>query len=202
MLAVYPPSTARSAGDLMGYVYLYYGTGGGKTANALGLALRSVGHDRRVVIIQFMKYWTDIGEYKVRERLKPNYEIYQFGNPGWIGPAEEGGEMHSGGMTLEVRGPNESDRAQARKAIEFSEKILTEDMLELLILDEACLAVHLGLLPEEDLLKILQRIPERTDVVLTGRYAPKKVIDRADFVNEIVERKSPKNFVMTRGIQY
>ncbi|HJW65296.1 MAG TPA: cob(I)yrinic acid a,c-diamide adenosyltransferase, partial [Candidatus Bathyarchaeia archaeon] len=40
----------------MGYVYLYVGTGGGKTANALGLALRSVGHNKSVVIIQFFKW--------------------------------------------------------------------------------------------------------------------------------------------------
>ncbi|MCW4034018.1 MAG: cob(I)yrinic acid a,c-diamide adenosyltransferase, partial [Candidatus Bathyarchaeota archaeon] len=47
----------------MGYIYLYTGTGGGKTANALGLALRSVGHRRRVVLIQFLKWWKNTGEY-------------------------------------------------------------------------------------------------------------------------------------------
>ena len=186
----------------MGYTYLYYGTGGGKTANALGLALRSVGHGRRVVIIQFMKYWTDIGEYKVMERLKPFYEIHQFGTPGWIGPAEEGGEIRSGGMTLEVRGANESDRVQARKGLEFARKTLTEDEPDLLILDEICLAVHFGILYNEDVLNLLDKIPAKTDVVITGRYATREIIDRADFVNEIVEKKSPKKFVMTKGIQY
>jgi cob(I)alamin adenosyltransferase len=63
----------------MGYIYLYYGTGGGKTANALGLALRSVGHNKKVVIIQFLKWKKDIGEYLIKERLVPFYEIYQFG---------------------------------------------------------------------------------------------------------------------------
>ncbi len=43
----------------MGYVYLYTGTGAGKTTNALGLALRSVGHRRTVVIIQFLKWWKE-----------------------------------------------------------------------------------------------------------------------------------------------
>jgi ATP:corrinoid adenosyltransferase len=41
-------------GNHMGYIYLYTGTGGGKTTNALGLALRTVGHKRNVIIIQFM----------------------------------------------------------------------------------------------------------------------------------------------------
>lgn len=40
----------------MGFVYLYTGRGAGKTVNALGLALRSVGHKLKVVIIQFSKW--------------------------------------------------------------------------------------------------------------------------------------------------
>ena len=69
----------------MGYIYLYTRTGGGKTANALGLALRSVGHGRKVVIIQFLKWWKNTGEYKIRHKLEPFYEIYLFGRDGWIG---------------------------------------------------------------------------------------------------------------------
>ena len=69
----------------MGHVYLYTGTGAGKTANALGLALRSVGHRHTVVIIQFMKWWKNTGEYKIRNMLKPHYEIYLFGREGWQG---------------------------------------------------------------------------------------------------------------------
>jgi len=55
----------------MGYIYLYTGTGGGKTANALGLALRSVGHNKSVIIIQFLKWKKDIGEYLVKDKLAP-----------------------------------------------------------------------------------------------------------------------------------
>jgi len=51
----------------MGYIYLYTGSGGGKTTNALGLALRSVGHGHKVVIIQFMKWWKNTGEYQNKE---------------------------------------------------------------------------------------------------------------------------------------
>jgi len=72
-------------GEVMGYIYLYTGTGAGKTTNALGLALRSVGHGHKVVIIQFMKWWKKTGEYKIKKKLYPHYEIYQFGRKGWIG---------------------------------------------------------------------------------------------------------------------
>jgi len=51
-------------------------------------------------------------------------------------------------------------------------------------------------------LDLLEDLPKRTDVVLTGRYAPKELIDRADFVNEIRDVKYPKKMVTTKGIQY
>ncbi len=186
----------------MGHIYLYYGTGGGKTANALGLALRSVGHGRRVVIIQFMKWWKNTGEYKIRNRLKPYYEIYQFGRPGWMKFSGEDDEMKIGGVSLKVRNIEDSDRKFAKKALDFSKKIILKNKPYLLILDEVCLAVHSGLLYLEEVLDILEEIPEKTNIVMTGRYASKELIERADFVNEIVDIKSPDNFVSTKGIQY
>lgn len=52
-----------------GMVYMYTGEGEGKTTNALGLALRAVGHGHRVIIIQFMKGRKYIGEYKVKDGI-------------------------------------------------------------------------------------------------------------------------------------
>lgn len=170
----------------MGYIYLYTGTGGGKTTNALGLALRSVGHRRKVVIIQFMKWWKNIGEYKIRKRLAPYYEIYQFGRKGWIGLSNLG----------------EEDKKLAEKGLEFARKIVKEKRPHLLVLDEINLAVHCKLLDVKEVLKFLDSIPKKMDVVLTGRYAPKELIDRADFVNEIRDLKHPKEIPTTKGIQY
>ncbi|HTX44295.1 MAG TPA: cob(I)yrinic acid a,c-diamide adenosyltransferase [Methanocella sp.] len=185
----------------MGHVYLYFGTGAGKTTCALGLALRSVGHGRRVVIVQFMKWWAETGEYKIRERLRPYYEIRQFGRPGWICREAAGGEIHAGGVSLKVRKMDEADKEMAGRGMEFARQALA-DKPGLLVLDEACLAAHMGLVAVEDVLSLLSDIPEDTDVVLTGRFAPKELMDRADFVNEIVSRKAPDKFVTTRGIQF
>ncbi|MEM2118613.1 MAG: cob(I)yrinic acid a,c-diamide adenosyltransferase [Candidatus Bathyarchaeia archaeon] len=170
----------------MGYIYLYTGTGAGKTANALGLALRSVGHKRKVVIIQFLKWWKNTGEYKVRNMLAPYYEIYQFGRKGWIG----------------LGNLNEKDKEMAQKALDFAEKIVEKKKPDLLVLDEINLALYCKLLNIEKVLAFLAKLPEKTDVVLTGRYAPKELMDKADFVNEIIDVKSPKTMVTTRGIQY
>jgi cob(I)alamin adenosyltransferase len=170
----------------MGYIYLYTGTGAGKTTNALGLALRSVGHKRRVVIIQFLKWWRKTGEYKIRNMLSPYYEIYQFGRKGWHGLSNLG----------------EEDKKLAQKALKFAKKIVKEKKPHLLVLDEINLALYCKLLEVKDVLELLDKIPKKTDVVLTGRFAPKELLERADFVNEIVDIKSPKDMVTTKGIQY
>jgi cob(I)alamin adenosyltransferase len=171
---------------MMGYFYLYTGTGAGKTANALGLALRSAGHKRRVVIIQFLKWWKNTGEYKIRDMLAPYYEIYQFGRKGWIGLGNLG----------------EKDRKLAEKALKFAEKIARQEKPDLLVLDEINLALHCKLLEVHEVLELLDKIPEKTDVVLTGRYAPKGFIDKVDFEDEVVDVKYPSEMVTTKGIQY
>jgi cob(I)alamin adenosyltransferase len=170
----------------MGYLYLYSGTGAGKTTNALGLALRSVGHRHKVIIIQFMKWWKNTGEFKIQKMLAPYYEIYQFGRKGWIG----------------LGNLNDADKKLAEKALKFAEKIINEKKPSLLVLDEINLALYCQLLDVREVIDFLNRIPKNIDVVLTGRFAPQELIERADFVNEVKEVKSPKNMVTTIGIQY
>jgi len=170
----------------MGYIYLYTGMGGGKTTNALGAALRSIGHGHKVIIIQFLKWWKNIGEYKIRKKLYPYYEIYQFGRKGWIG----------------LENLDERDKKLAKKGLEFAKKIVKEKKPHLLILDEINLAVHCGLLDVDEVIDFLNHIPKRTDVFLTGRFSPKDLIDRSDFVNEVVDVKHPEKIPTTKGIQY
>ncbi len=170
----------------MGHVYLYTGIGAGKTTNALGLALRSVGHKHRVVIIQFLKWWKNTGEYKIRKMLAPYYEIYQFGRKGWHGLSNLG----------------EEDKELAHEALRFAERIVKEKKPHLLVLDEVNLALHCKLLDIEEILEFLDNLPKETDIVLTGRFAPIELVKRAEFVNEIIAIKYPKKMVTTKGIQW
>ena len=187
------------ATEKMGYIYLYVGTGGGKTANALGLALRSVGHNKRVVIIQFLKWKKDIGEMLVKDKLKPYYEFYQFGREVWLGEKDQTAEF--AGEKFQVEGIKNHDKELAKKGLDFAAKILKEKP-HLLVLDEINLATQWKLLDVKDVLKLLEHVPKETTVVMTGRLAPKELIDRADFVNIVQEVKMPKHFELTEGIQY
>ena len=187
----------------MGHVYLYYGTGGGKTTASLGLALRSLGHGNRVVVVQFLKYWKKTGEYKAAKTLAPLYEIKQFGKPGWIKTGKVGDDVEVGGFKANLRIATVEDKIAAKKALSYAEKVITsEHSPDLIILDEVCLAAQIGIVDTRDVIALLDKLPRGTDAVLTGRYSPKALIDRADFVNEVREVKAPKSFVSTKGIQF
>lgn len=188
---------------VMGHIYLYYGKGGGKTAASLGLAFRSLGHGHNVVVVQFLKYWKKTGEYKAAKTFAPQYEIKQFGRSGWIKTGNTGTEVDLGGFKVSLRSTSDEDKVAANKALRYAEKVIcSEHPPELIILDEVCLAAHIGLIESADVIALLDKLQSGTDAVLTGRYTPKTLIDRADFVNEVREVKAPKAFVSTEGIQY
>ncbi len=156
-------------------VYLWTGHGWGKTTSALGVALRATGHRKKVVMIQFMKGRKYIGEYKSRTRLKPYFEMHQFGKKEFV----------------KISMPSEQDKKLARKGFEFAKKVLKEKKPFLLILDEINIAAAIGLLDVNEILEFLDKVPKTTTVYLTGRYAPKRLMDRADYVTEIMAIKHP-----------
>jgi cob(I)alamin adenosyltransferase len=164
---------------------LYTGDGAGKTANALGLALRCLGHGYKVVIIQFLKWWKNTGEYKFKKLMSDKYEIYQFGRKGWIG----------------LRNLNDKDKLLCQKALNVAKK-KAQEKPKLLVLDEINLALDCKLLDANEVIEFLKSVPKQTNVVLTGRHAPKELIEFSDFVNEIIDIKHPEEIPTTKGIQY
>lgn len=173
---------------MAGQIYLLTGEGAGKTTAALGLAMRSIGHKHKVIVIQFLKWWKQTGEYKIQKMLKPYYTVYQFGRTGWIG----------------LKKLTDEDKKLAKKALKFAVDISKKKKPHLLILDEINLAVYCKLLTTGEVLKAMRDIPSKTVVVFTGRYAPKELIKKADFVNEIRDIKHPfkAGIKAQKGIQY
>lgn len=168
-----------------GLVYIWTGIGAGKTTSALGVALRQAGHKQKAIVIQFMKGRKDIGEYKVRNRLKPYYEIYQFGRKGWVN----------------LKKPSIQDKEIAKKGLAFAYKCLKKKP-HLIVLDEINLAVAAKLLAAKEVIDFLNKVPVKTSVYLTGRYAPKELIDRADYATEFVTLKQPRKMSARKGIEY
>lgn len=155
-------------------IHLYTGEGEGKTIAALGLAMRAIGHGKKVILVQFMKGRKNIGEYLIAKRLAPNFVVRQFGREEFI----------------DLKNPNEEDCRWAREALFFAKEAL-RSRPDLLILDEVNLAVAIGLIDLGDVLSLLDDVPKDVTVVLTGRRAPKELVERADLVTEMVYVKHP-----------
>lgn len=152
------------------------------------MAVRAAGHGFKVIIIQFMKGRGEmIGEYNAQKKLKPELEVYQFGRHGFI----------------DTEKPKAEDYAMAREGLTFAKEMLKKKP-KLLILDELNLAVHIGLLPLEDVLELLEITPLETTVILTGRYAPQELMETADLVTEMRMVKHPydKGKIARKGIEY
>lgn len=168
-------------------IYLFTGEGGGKTIAALGLALRSIGHKHKVVMVQFMKGRKDVGEYKAARRFAPYLKVYQFGRKGFVNP----------------KNPSPEDRVLAQRGLDFARKMLKKKP-DLLILDEINLAISFGLLDLKEVISFLRKVPRAMDVVLTGRRASKRLYRLADGVSVIkkVKHVFDKGVPARKGIEY
>ncbi|MEM3875096.1 MAG: cob(I)yrinic acid a,c-diamide adenosyltransferase [Candidatus Bathyarchaeia archaeon] len=157
-----------------GLVQVYTGDGKGKTSAAFGLALRAVGRGLKVYIIQFIKGGFDYGELYVVDRL-PNLTLKAFGR----------------GKFVTQQPPSKEDVRLAEEAFQLAEKVIRSGEYDLVILDEINVALNLELISLEKVLELIKGKPKHVELVLTGRYAPKEIIDVADLVTEMREVKHP-----------
>ena len=169
-----------------GLIQVYTGDGKGKTTAAFGLALRAVGRGLKVCVVQFIKGGFDYGELYSSKHL-PNLHLEAYGLGRFI-----------------LGSPSEEDYEQARKALEKARDAVMSGEYDIVILDEVNLALHLKLISLSDVLDILRGKPENVEVVLTGRKAPKELLEAANLVTEMREVKHPyrEGVQARRGIEY
>ncbi len=156
----------------LGLIQVYTGDGKGKTTCALGLAFRAVGQGFKVAMLQFLK-GRETGESRAALRLAPEMTLRFFGRPGLVN----------------LKSPTPEDLARVREAWEAAKETLRAGEHDLVILDEINLALAHGLIPLEEALAALRQRPPWVEVVLTGRRAPRELLDLADLVTEMVPRK-------------
>lgn len=155
-----------------GCVQVYTGNGKGKTTASLGLALRAVGRGLKVCVFQFIKGGGRYGEHLAAEKLAPLMTIIQTGRPGWVN-------------TDDIS----EDRRTAQEGLARAEELLVSGEFDLFICDEIIGATGFGLIDVEQVLELIRRRPEKTELVLTGRNADERIIAAADLVTEMREIK-------------
>lgn len=151
-----------------GQIQVYTGDGKGKSTAAFGLAVRAMGAGLRVYIGQFGKGPEKYSEIKALERWGNQMTIEQFGQGRFI------------------RGtPTEDDIQAAQKGLDKVRTAILSDCYDLVILDEANIAVSFNLFNIDDLLQIINTKPTTLELVITGRNAHPDLIARADLVTEM-----------------
>ncbi len=165
-----------SLGSQRGLVHVYTGAGKGKTTAALGVALRALGWGFRVCMVQFIKGYAQIGESKFAEEHGDQFVLRQFA----IDPSKH---------IDEAKALKRSEAVEA--AMRFAEKVVSEGQYDLVILDEINNALHLGLVEPDRVLALIANRPPRVELILTGRNAPKRIVDVADYVTEMRSIKHP-----------
>jgi len=169
-------------------VQVYTGNGKGKTTASLGLALRAVGHGYKVFMLQFMKGSKDYGELQAAEKYLPNLIIVQSGLETFVSKEN----------------PARADIDLAKRGLETAKKVIDEGHYDLVILDEINVALDFNLIDLEEVLEIIKNKPEHVELILTGRYVPRKIIDQADLVSDVTLIKHPyyQGVSARQGIEY
>lgn len=164
-------------------LHLYWGNGKGKTTAAMGLALRALGHGRRVVIVQFLKDGTS-GE--IAPLRAAGAAVYACPNAKftWL--------------------MDEADKAAAREASARSLGQALAEPFDLLVLDEACAALKSGILDEALLRRAVAFAKNGREVVLTGRDPAPWLQDAADYSTEMRAHKHPyaDGVAAREGVEY
>jgi len=145
-----------------GVIYVLTGNGKGKTTAAMGQALRAIGHGRKVLMIQFMK-GKKYGEVLAAEKFLPDLVIRQSGLDSFV--------MRDNPAPVDVE--------LAREGWKLAKEAMASGAYDMIILDELNVALDFKLVPLEDVLGELRNKPAALDVIITGRYAPREIIELA-----------------------
>ena len=174
----------------LGLIQVYTGTGKGKTTAAIGAGIRAIGQGLRVHMIQFLKggdNFPPYGEVRALEQI-PRFTLEQFGPSHFIKPGAI----------------SDDDREIVKYGLERAEEVLASGNYDLVILDEINVVLDLGMANLEDILSMLKKKAPHSEVILTGRGAPRGLIDFADLVSCVNDVKHPFNAGVSArlGIEY
>lgn len=184
---LYNPNWAKH-----GYIQVYTGNGKGKTTASLGLCMRALGRNWKVLLVMFTKGGDNYGELISFKKLSPeindNLTVVQAGLDRIV---------YSDNI-------NKNDETAIQKGWKVVKEAIRNNAYNLIIMDEANIAIDLGLINLDDVVETLKSKPEEMEIVLTGRNAKQEIIDIAHLVSKIepVKHYWDTGVVAREGIEY
>ncbi len=172
--------------DNKGLVLIFTGDGKGKTTAALGQVLRAAGHGLKTCVVQFIKGKWPTGEAKAMDKFMGLCEFHTMGS----------------GFTWKI---SEQETLKAAKtAWQLAKEKVMSGNYDLVILDELTYLITYELLPESEVLDLMNQRPEQVNLIITGRNASPGLIAAADLVTEMRLIKHPyeKGVKAKAGIEF
>lgn len=156
-----------------GFIQIYTGNGKGKTTAALGQALRAAGAGLKTYIAQFMKEYpySELNSLKLLDKF---ITIEQFGGDEFV---------------YKKQLPNEYEINKAVEGLNTAKNKMMSNDYDIIILDEVLVSIYFKLLTVEQIINFINNKPANIELILTGRYCPDILIDKADLITEMKEIK-------------
>lgn len=182
---------------------VFTGPGKGKTSAAAGIAFRSWGQGRRVKVILFLKDRAISGEWKTSSYLKsPRLDVESYGRT----CPYPNRQCCPGQQECIVTRNNwkETDEKQAREGLVRAHNFIFSGEWDLVILDEILYLWSIWPDCQAMIMNFLQNAPEQTDLILTGRYYSKEIVELVDTVTfmDIIKHPFQKGIKAKEGIDY
>lgn len=155
-----------NATDEKGLLIVITGNGKGKSTSGFGTVARAVGHGLKASVVQFIKGTWECGERNLLEQH--DVDFYVMGT----------------GFTWETQN-KEQDTASAQMAWIDAKKLLQNDQIDVVLLDEITYMVTYGYIDLEDVVETLNNRPVNQHVIITGRACHRQLIELADTVSEV-----------------
>lgn len=156
-----------------GYIQVYTGNGKGKTTASLGLCMRALGRNWKVLLVMFTKGGSNYGELISFKKLSPeindNLTIVQAGLDRIV---------YSDNIT-------DNDEIEIKNGWKIVKEAIRTNSYNLIIMDEVNIAIDLKILDVNEVVETLKNKPEEMEIVLTGRNAKSEIIDIAHLVSKI-----------------
>lgn len=152
-------------------IQVIFGEGKGKTAAALGKCIQAVSLGKKVVFISFLK-GKNLDEFSCLERLEPDMKVFCFEK-----------EAESFDMLDDNR--KEEEKYNLMNAFHFANKVAETGECDLLVLDEVLGMLDLGMITVQDIYKLIEHCDGQVDLIMTGKYMPKELVQHTDIVSEI-----------------
>jgi cob(I)alamin adenosyltransferase len=177
-------------------VVVYTGEGKGKTTASLGLLVRALGNRWNVAFIQFIKYW-GVSEHVFLRDIQPIYKEQLYFYRGGKG-------FYKAGELSETHVTEEMHRQAALQTYQEAYKCARSGNFNLVICDEINNALHDGLITEEQLQDLIEDRHPKTNLCLTGRNFPKKLLDKVDIATDMTKLRHhfDDKFLANKGIDF